>query len=50
MKLARPNAAAVMNLVALRESSQWDKWWTRSAAWCRKERPHSGSINANRKL
>ena len=32
MKWDPPNAAAVMNLVALRESGQWDAWWTRSAA------------------
>jgi hypothetical protein len=32
MKWDPPNAAALMNLVALRESGQWDAWWTRSAA------------------
>ena len=32
MKWDPSNAAAVMNLVALRESGQWDRWWTRSAA------------------
>ena len=32
MKWDPSNAAALMNLVALRESGQWDKWWTRSAA------------------
>lgn len=32
MKWDPPNAAAVMNLVALRESGQWDAWWTSSAA------------------
>ena len=32
MKWDPSNAAAVMNLAALRESGQWDKWWTRSAA------------------
>ena len=32
MKWDPPNAAAVMNLVALRESGQWDTWWNRSAA------------------
>ena len=32
MKWDPCNAAAVMNLVALRESGQWDAWWTRSAA------------------
>ena len=32
MKWDPSNAAAVMNLVALRESGQWDTWWTRSAA------------------
>ncbi len=32
MKWDPPNAAAVMNLVALRESGQWDAWWTCSAA------------------
>jgi hypothetical protein len=32
MKWNPSNAAAVMNLVALRESGQWDAWWTRAAA------------------
>lgn len=32
MKRDPSNAAAVINLAALRESGQWDKWWTRSAA------------------
>ena len=32
MKWDPSNAAAVMNLVALRESGQWDRWCTRSAA------------------
>ena len=32
MKWDPSNAASVMNLVALRESGQWDAWWTRSAA------------------
>ena len=32
MKWDPSNAAAVMNLVALRESGQWDAWWIRSAA------------------
>ncbi len=32
MKWDPSNAAAVMNLAALRESGQWDAWWTRSAA------------------
>lgn len=32
MKWDPDNAAAVMNLVALRESGQWDTWWTRAAA------------------
>ena len=32
MKWDPGNAAAVMNLVALRESGQWDRWWNRSAA------------------
>ena len=32
MKWNPSNAAAVMNCVALRESGQWDRWWTRSAA------------------
>ncbi len=32
MKWDPSNAAAVMNLVTLRESGQWDAWWTRSAA------------------
>ena len=32
MKWDPANAAAIMNLVALRESGQWDTWWTRSAA------------------
>ncbi len=26
------NAAAVMSLVALRESGLWERWWNRSAA------------------
>ena len=32
MKWDPDNAAAIMNLVALRESGQWNQWWTRSAA------------------
>lgn len=32
MKWNPPNAAAVMNLVALRESDQWDQWWACTAA------------------
>ena len=32
MKWDPANAAAIMNLVALRESGQWEAWWTRSAA------------------
>ena len=32
MKRDPSNAAAVINLVALRESGQRDAWWTRSAA------------------
>ncbi len=32
MKWDPSNAAADMNLVGLRESGQWDRWWTRSAA------------------
>ena len=32
MKWDPANAAAVMNLVALRESGQWDDWWTHAAA------------------
>jgi len=32
MKRDPSKAAAVMNLAALRESGQWDKWWTRFAA------------------
>jgi hypothetical protein len=32
MKWAPDNAAAVMNLVALRESGQWNQWWNRLAA------------------
>jgi len=32
MKWDPENAAAIMNLVALRESGQWDAWWNRSAA------------------
>ena len=32
MKWDPENAAAVMNLAALRESGQWNSWWTRSAA------------------
>ncbi|MFQ5344167.1 MAG: hypothetical protein ACE5F6_21705 [Anaerolineae bacterium] len=32
MKWNPANAAAVMTLVALRESGQWDTWWTRAAA------------------
>jgi len=32
MKWDPDNAAAGMNLVALRESGQWDTWSTRAAA------------------
>jgi len=32
MKWNPDNAAAVMNLVALRESGQWNRWWDRLAA------------------
>ena len=32
MKWDPDNAAAVMNLVALRESGQWNQWWNRLAA------------------
>lgn len=32
MKWDPSNAAAVMNLVALRESGQWDAWWASAAA------------------
>ena len=32
MKWDPDNAAAVMNLTALRESGQWNQWWNRSAA------------------
>ena len=32
MKWDPANAAAVMNLVALRESGQWRSWWTHAAA------------------
>jgi hypothetical protein len=31
MKWDRDNAAAMMNLVALRESGQWDIYWDREA-------------------
>ena len=32
MKWDPENAAAIMNLVALRESGQWNQWWNRLAA------------------
>jgi hypothetical protein len=32
MKWDPDNAAAIMNLAALRESGQWNQWWNRSAA------------------
>ena len=32
MKWELSRAAAVLNLVALRESGQWGWWWTRAAA------------------
>ena len=32
MKWDPDNAAAMMNLVALRESGQWNQWWDRLAA------------------
>lgn len=32
MKWDPDNAAAIMNLTALRESGQWNQWWNRSAA------------------
>lgn len=32
MKWDPDNAAAMMNLVALRESGQWSQWWDRLAA------------------
>lgn len=32
MKWDPANAAAMMNLAALRESGQWTQWWTRTAA------------------
>ena len=32
MKWDPDNAAAIMNLVALRESGQWNQWWSRIAA------------------
>lgn len=33
MKWDRDNAAAMMNLMALRESGQWDAYWDREARW-----------------
>ena len=40
MKRDPDNAAAIMNLAALRESGQWSQWWNRLAAWCHKAWPH----------
>ena len=40
MKWNPDNAAAVMNLVALRESGQWNRWWDRLVARCHKMWPH----------